>query len=327
MLRLFARSSKSLRVSRRFPDQATTILPIARTMATGKSENADLKASKLFDVSDLTALVTGGGTGIGLMITQALVSNGAKVYITGRREEVLQSVVEQYNTGPGKILPLPGDVSQKADILRLAQELSEKEPNGIQLLVNNAGIAREDATSYSKQGTPDFSSAQSISEHLLKSDPDQWLNTFQTNTTALYFTSAAFLPLLEKGNKVLPGYSSSIINVSSISGLMKGSSSGQFAYASSKAAVITLSRMLATTFKDVKVRVNIIAPGLFPSEMTAAASGPDQKSILNVDVSNPAGRTGNDSDMAACILYLVGPGGAFLNNQIIHPEGGHLLVH
>ena len=66
--------------------------------------NEDLKVSKLFDVSRLTAVVTGGGTGIGLMITQALVSNGAKVYITGRREEALENVVKHYNTGPGKIV-------------------------------------------------------------------------------------------------------------------------------------------------------------------------------------------------------------------------------
>jgi short-subunit dehydrogenase involved in D-alanine esterification of teichoic acids len=73
-------------------------------MSVQARSNEDLGASKLFDVSHITAVVTGGGTGIGLMITQALVSNGAKVYITGRREKALQSVVEQYNTGPGKII-------------------------------------------------------------------------------------------------------------------------------------------------------------------------------------------------------------------------------
>ena len=73
-------------------------------MATLKKSNDELKLDKLFDVSKFTAIVTGGGTGIGLMITQALVTNGAKVYITGRREESLDRVVDQYNTGPGKIL-------------------------------------------------------------------------------------------------------------------------------------------------------------------------------------------------------------------------------
>lgn len=74
-------------------------------MATGAANNEDLKANKLFDVSNFSAIVTGGGTGIGLMITQTLVANGAKVYITGRREEALSTVAEKYNTGPGKIIP------------------------------------------------------------------------------------------------------------------------------------------------------------------------------------------------------------------------------
>lgn len=82
------------------------------------------------------------------MITQALVANGAKVYITGRREEALQNAVEQYNTGPGKIEVLVGDVSKKSECERLAKELTQKELRGIQLLVNNAGIARDDNTKF-----------------------------------------------------------------------------------------------------------------------------------------------------------------------------------
>lgn len=73
-------------------------------MASLNKSNEDLKLNKLFDVSKFTAVVTGGGTGIGLMITQGLVANGARVYITGRREEALNRVVNQYNTGPGRII-------------------------------------------------------------------------------------------------------------------------------------------------------------------------------------------------------------------------------
>lgn len=73
-------------------------------MATGAASNDDLKVSKLFDVSNYSAVVTGGGTGIGLMITQTLVANGAKVYITGRRKESLDTVVEKYSKGPGQIV-------------------------------------------------------------------------------------------------------------------------------------------------------------------------------------------------------------------------------
>jgi len=295
-------------------------------MTNGKSSNADLQSSKLFDVSHITAVVTGGGTGIGLMITQALVANGAKVYITSRREDVLKQSDNQYESGPGEIIPLTSDVSDKEDILRLVDEISKKEPEGIQLLVNNAGIARDQNTQFSKAGQPDMASATAISEHFLKSTPDSWEDTLRTNTTALFFTSMAFLPLLAKGGKKTPGYTSSIVNVTSISGAMKGSSGGQFAYGTSKAAATHLSRMLAATFAETGVRVNVIAPGLFPSEMTTGESGEDNKSVIDKKLSNPAGRPGKDSDMAATILMLAGKGGLFYNEQIMHPDGGSTLV-
>lgn len=84
------------------------------------------------------------------MITQALVANGAKVYITSRRQETLEATVKQYNTGPGSLHALPGDVSSKDDCIRLAKELEQKEPNGIHLLVNNSGIARDKNTQFCK---------------------------------------------------------------------------------------------------------------------------------------------------------------------------------
>ncbi|KAI1069312.1 hypothetical protein LB507_008563 [Fusarium sp. FIESC RH6] len=289
---------------------------------TYKANNDDLKAGALFDVSHITAVVTGGATGIGLMITQALVANGAKVYITGRRTEVLEQTQKVYGDGPGSIHVLPGDVSSKDEAIRLAKEVGEKEPKGIHLLVNNAGIARDDETKFSSVGEPDMTDAQAISDHFLKTKPEQWAETLQTNVTGPYYMSVAFLPLLAKGRDAVPGYTSQIVNVSSISGAMKGSSMGQPAYATSKAAVTHLSRILATLCKDVKVRVNVIAPGLFPSEMTTGKSDEGNKSEIKKKMSNPAGRPGNDSDMAATILFLVGKGGLFYNGQIVYPDGG-----
>lgn len=157
----------------------------------------------------------------------------------------------------------------------LADKLTKQEPNGIQLLVNNAGIARDDLTKFSNNdGGPDLSNAEAIHNYFIKSDPQAWEDTFRTNVTAGFFTSIAFLPLLKKGGdsakKQNPLFSSSVINVSSISGQMKGSSGGQPAYAASKAAFSHVTRMLATTFKDVGVRVNCIAPGVFPSEVSSS---------------------------------------------------------
>lgn len=112
------------------------------------------------------------------MITQALVANGAKVWITGRREETLDKTVEKYNTGAGSLQSITGDVSTKEGCLKLAEEMKEKEPKGIQLLVNNAGIARDDDTKFcefsrgawclkarltqvsASNGEPDMSSAE-----------------------------------------------------------------------------------------------------------------------------------------------------------------------
>lgn len=93
------------------------------------------------------------------MITQALQTNGARVYITGRRTETLDRVVERYSTGPGTIIALPGDVSSKDEAIRLAAEVERREKErggdgGIQLLVNNAGVARDDATKYCEWCAP-----------------------------------------------------------------------------------------------------------------------------------------------------------------------------
>ncbi|KAJ9421215.1 hypothetical protein FOXG_02731 [Fusarium oxysporum f. sp. lycopersici 4287] len=296
-------------------------------MATHHAKNEVLKAAALFDVSHITAVVTGGATGIGLMITQALQSNGAKVYITGRRKEVLEQTQKTYGTGPGSIHVLPGDVSERDEAIRLAEDVGNKEPNGIHLLVNNAGIAEDDNTKFSSAGEPDTSDAKALSEHFLKTEPQQWADTLKTNVTGPYYMSMAFLPLLAKGRETTPGYSSQIVNVSSISGAMKGSSMGQPAYATSKAALTHLSRMIATLTKDIKVRVNVIAPGLFPSEMTTGESDEGNKSNIDKKMTNPAGRPGHDTDMAATILFLAGKGGLFYNGQIVYPDGGSTLIN
>ena len=115
MLRLFSRNlptatksiTSTIRTNQFIP---RTTYQIIRNMGNGKANTEDLKGSKLFDVSHVTALVTGGGTGIGLMITQALVANGAKVYITSRREEVLKKTEELHDHQNGEIIPITADV-------------------------------------------------------------------------------------------------------------------------------------------------------------------------------------------------------------------------
>ena len=291
-----------------------------------------LLASNLFSVKEYVAIVTGGGTGIGLMIAQTLCANGAKVYITGRRQEALDTVVKHYSGKCGnkdicgEIVGLMCDITKREELQKLCEEIAKREPQGVHILVNNAGVALEEGyTKLEGKEEVDFSNAESLSKWLLRGDQTTWAQTFDTNVTAQFFVAAMFLPQLEKARKNTPGYSPVVINIASISGVMKGSSKGQFAYATSKAALLHLTQMLGTILTKAKIRVNCIAPGLFPSEMTTGESDETNKSIIEKSLNCPAGRPGTEEDMAAAVLYLTGIGGVYVNGQTLYPDGGMVL--
>ena len=127
------------------------------------------------------------------------------------------------------------DISKKEEVQRITSEVASKEHHGIQLLVNNAGIAKDEETRYETNGQPRLNDAQAISEFFMKSNPHSWADTFQTNVTAQFFMSMAFLPLLACGCDIVPGYTSSIVQISSNSGFLKGNTRGYIAYSASKA--------------------------------------------------------------------------------------------
>jgi NAD(P)-dependent dehydrogenase (short-subunit alcohol dehydrogenase family) len=160
------------------------------------------------------------------------------------------------------------DISIKAEVVQLADEIAKLQlDDGIQLLVNNAGIALDHSTRFAENGQSCMNGVQAISEHFMRSTPSDWARSVETNVMGGYFMSMAFLPLLEKGSGVLEGYSSSIVNLSSNSAFLKDSCRGYISYSASKAGTVHLSRMLATLLSGTSVRVNQIAPGTFPSEV------------------------------------------------------------
>lgn len=171
------------------------------------------------------ALITGGGSGIGLMAAQALAVNGAKVYITGRSREKLDRVTELYNQNiPGQIISIPSDITDKESIDKLVQEISSRE-NFLSILINNAGI------STGSQKTEN-ENAEELRKSLFEDesgDITSWDDTFRTNVTQLFFVTSAFLPLLQKGSEKEHGWSSTVINITSISGIVKVSQH-HFAY-------------------------------------------------------------------------------------------------
>lgn len=288
-----------------------------QTSASSDTDEKNLKASSLFSVDGLIAVVTGGGTGIGLMAAKALAVNGAKVYIVGRREETLKKTAEEH--GGGRLIPLAGDVTSKDSIQQLVAKIKEKE-GCLDLLVNNAGISGPKHEIHE-----DKSNAEHVSQCLWEGQKfEEWGELYATNVSSIYFTSVAFLPLLQEGTKRKKGYSSSILNISSISGLIKVSQN-HLGYNSSKAAAIHLTKLMATEFADTKVRVNTIAPGLFPSEMTAEES--DEKNVSELDrkMDVPAGRPGDIKDMAGPVLLLSSKAGLYMNGVVIPVDGGYLL--
>ncbi|KAB8223079.1 hypothetical protein BDV33DRAFT_167856 [Aspergillus novoparasiticus] len=289
-----------------------------------KASNENFKLENLFNVKGKVALITGGGSGIGLMATQALAVNGAKVYITGRTGEKLDRVAELYNKNiQGEIIPITSDITDKSSVDKLVQEISSREKY-LSILINNAGIS-------SSTQTTEKEDPKELRKELFESsalDPKEWDDVYRTNVTQLFMTTTAFLPLLQKGSEQEKGWSSTVINISSISGIVKVSQH-HFAYNASKAAAIHLTKMLAHEIASsgLRIRVNNIAPGVFPSEMTAGESDEKQKSELakeKYEGKVPAARPGKDEDMANAVLFSTT--NQYLNGQTIVVDGGYVLA-
>jgi NAD(P)-dependent dehydrogenase (short-subunit alcohol dehydrogenase family) len=260
----------------------------------------NLSVQSLFSVQGWVCVVTGGGTGLGFMTSNALAANGAKVYITGRRREVLEKAEMQHPSG-GSIIALPMDITDKATIRKGVDFISQRE-KCVNLLVNNAGVSGD--LNYGPSGMP-TGSIESISAAMFDNQEiSNWTQMYAINVASYYFVSAAFLSLLVAARSHGFSEAGNIINVSSMSGITKTSQNGQFAYNSSKAACISLTEQLATDFKrpGVEVRVNTIAPGYFPSEMTVIDGASKEELIGKWGI--PAGRAGTARDYSQAVIGL-----------------------
>lgn len=288
-----------------------------------KASTSDLRVERLFSVKDYVCVITGGGSGIGLMAAQALAANGAKVYIVGRREEALVNAAKTHSPNQGgQIIPLgPYDVTKKPDLERMYEELSKKEKY-INLLVAAAGISGE-------RGKPDSEKATDMKAKLWdKETVEGWGETYKTDVTAVYFTTVVLLPLLQAGTESHGHLSASVIVISSMSGIMKDAQ-GHFSYNAAKGGTVHLTKLMSGEFQKLRIRVNSIAPGYFPSEMTAKESDEKQKSSLADEEIQKKGhvpmqRAGSDEEMAQAVLFLTK--NHYVNGEIIAVDGGVLNV-
>lgn len=253
-----------------------------------------MKIADLFSVEGKVVLVTGGSRGIGEMIARAYVDNGAKVYISSRNAEACDRLAEDLSPH-GSCVSIPADLSQLGEIERLASEI-EKQESELHILVNNAG-------------TTWAASFDALPEK-------GWDKVMDLNVKTPYFLSQRLVGLLEKSGT--PDDLARIINICSIDGLHVSIVEAH-SYSASKAGLIHLTRSMAKSLAPRNIGVNGIAPGLFPSKLTANMPADISHIALK---GTPLGRFGRAADMAGLALFLGSKASSYVCGAIIELDGG-----
>ncbi|KZV70418.1 NAD-P-binding protein [Peniophora sp. CONT] len=251
------------------------------------------------------------------MMATALENNGATVYIVGRRVDVLEKAARE-NNRHGKLLPVQCDITSREDVLALASKVRERE-GYIDLLVNNAGIVVP--THKPGSHTGDIKELQA--QLWASGTAENWARTFDVNVTAVFNMTVAFLDLLAAGNarRAAGEPTSQVITVGSIAGFRRDDKLFSLSYPASKSAVTHLAKSFTGVFKDFKIRSNVIAPGLYPSEMTENLLTDD---LVKAGV--PLGRSGSANDAAGLILFLASKAGAYVDGTVHFTDGGRLSL-
>jgi NAD(P)-dependent dehydrogenase (short-subunit alcohol dehydrogenase family) len=253
----------------------------------------------LFSVKGKVAVVTGGGQGIGLMITQGLVEAGARTYISSRKLNVIEHVANELSKS-GECIPIQADLSTEDGCKQLASEVAKRE-DALHILVNNAG---------NNWGAP------------FETFPDEAFDRcFDLNVKGVFHTTRQFLPLLEKA--ATADDPSRVINIGSIDGI-QAPFLDTYAYSATKAAVLHMTRVLSRKFASKNITVNAIAPGPFESKMmheTLERSGDAIRGSI------PLGRIGRPEDMAGTTIFLASRAGSYLTGAVIPVDGGATTDH
>lgn len=253
--------------------------------------------ASLFSLEGKTALVTGGATGIGYMITHALVSAGAKVYIASRKLDACEKAAESFAGFPGSCIPFAADLATESGVVSLAKFINDNEST-LNILVNNSG--------------------RSWGAALSQFPWQAWQDIMTLNVTAPFTLIRELAPLLSASGSA--GDPSRVINIGSVMG-MEPHGFPAYSYSASKAAIHHITRFLSNELAAKHITVNAIAPGPFPSGMTAFFAE-DEKLSSAVIRGIPLGRLGRPEDFAGLILCLCGLSGAYMTGAIIPLDGG-----
>jgi NAD(P)-dependent dehydrogenase (short-subunit alcohol dehydrogenase family) len=252
-------------------------------------------ALELFRLSGKTAVVTGGGRGLGQYMAEALSDAGANVVLCSRKLEALEEVKAEIEGRGGKALALECDVTDPDDVDRAVKE-TEEAFGAIDVLVNNSGAT---------WGAP-------AEEMPL----DKFDLVVRVNVRGTFLMSQAV------GRRMIErGEGGRIINISSVAGLVGGDPQYMqtIGYNSSKGAVISMTRSLATSWARHGINVNAIAPGWFPTKMSGGLIENFEEKMLE-DI--PLGRFGAPEDIKGAVLFLASPAAAYVTGQTVVVDGG-----
>lgn len=258
-----------------------------------------MSVRELFDLSGRVAVVTGGSRGLGVQIAEALAEQGAALVLIARKREMLEAVKGQLERFGVPVHTVPYDLARREGIPELVGEILAQ-VGRIDILINNAGAT---------WGAP----AEAY-------PAEAWDKVIGLNLTALFALSQAVVK-----QAMIPHRRGVIVNVASVAGLRANppQMAGTAAYNASKGGVLALTRALAAEWARYGVRVNALAPGFFPTKMTAATLERAQGAI---EAATPLGRVGGAEDLKGAALLLASDASAFITGQLIVVDGGASIV-
>jgi NAD(P)-dependent dehydrogenase (short-subunit alcohol dehydrogenase family) len=251
-----------------------------------------------FRLDGRVAVVTGASSGMGVTFAHALAGAGARVVVAARRLERLRELVREIEAQGGAAAAVACDVAREDDVDRLVAETAVAF-GPADVLVSNAG----------------FTTVVAAEEQSL----DDWRGQLDVNLTGVFLCAQRF------GRSMLERRRGSIVNVASVLGFVASGQIRQAAYAASKGGVVNLTRELAAQWARRGVRVNALAPGWFPTEMTADMFG-DAQSLAWMRSRTPLGRGGELGELAGPLLFLASDASSFVTGHVLTVDGGWTIV-
>ena len=249
----------------------------------------------LFRLDGRTAVVTGGGRGLGLYMAEAISDAGANVVLCSRKLEPLVEVRDEIEARGGNALALACDVTKQEDVKKVVAE-AEQAFGGVDVLVNNSGAT---------WGAPPD-----------EMPPEKFDQVIAVNVRGTFLMSQAV------GRRMIErGAGGTIVNISSVAGLVGGHPDYMqtVGYNSSKGAIISMTRDLATSWARHNITVNAIAPGWFPTRMSGALIEKFEEKMLD---GIPLRRFGNPEDLKGVVVFLASPAASYITGQTIVVDGG-----